>query len=292
MSSKKIISFQGRPGAYSDLACREVCPDSETLPCRTFEDTLSAVHEGKAHMALIPIDNSIAGRVADIHHLLPNSNLHIIAEHFQPIHHHLLAVKGAKLGDVKIVRSHIHALSQCRNFLKKHGIRPIVHVDTAGGAEDIAKNALKEEAAIASSLAGEVYNLDSLSGNIEDISHNTTRFLLMSPQPVMPPVSDEMVVTSFVFRVRNLPAALFKAMGGFATNGVNMTKLESYLVDGTFTAAQFYADIEGHPSDKSVILAMEELKFFSEEVKILGVYPAHPYRQEMESIKTEKFSHE
>ena len=277
--TKDLIAFQGEIGANSDLACRQVRPDMTTLPCNTFEDTFAAVSNGEAALALIPIDNSVAGRVADIHHLLPNSGLHIIGEHFQRVEHHLLAVKGSTIGDLVNVHSHVHALNQCRNFIQKHGINPVVHVDTAAAAREISERGEKEHGAIATGLAGEIYGLDSLQANIEDADHNTTRFLLMSPETMEISADTPAVVTSFVFRVRNVPAALYKSMGGFATNGVNMTKLESYMVDGEFSATQFYAEVDGHPTNQALQYALEELAFFSSEVRILGVFPAHPYRK-------------
>ncbi len=279
--SSNIIAFQGETGANSDIACRTVRPGMETLPCTSFEDTFAAVRDGKAAFAMIPIDNSVAGRVADIHHLLPESGLFIIGEHFQRVEHHLLAVKGAKLDELTHVHSHVHALNQCRNFIQDHGITPVVHVDTAAAARDIAERGEKQHAAIATGLAGEIYGLDSLAANIEDAEHNTTRFLLMSPEPVAVSPGDGELMTSFIFRVRNVPAALYKSLGGFATNGVNMTKLESYLVGGGFVAAQFYAEVDGHPEDRGVKFALEELAFFSHEVRILGTYPAHPFRKNM-----------
>ena len=277
--TKDLIAFQGEIGANSDLACRQVRPDMTTLPCNTFEDTFAAVSNGEAALALIPIDNSVAGRVADIHHLLPNSGLHIIGEHFQRVEHHLLAVKGSTIGDLVNVHSHVHALNQCRNFIQKHGINPVVHVDTAAAAREISERGEKEHGAIATGLAGEIYDLESLQANIEDADHNTTRFLLMSPETMEISADTPAVVTSFVFRVRNVPAALYKSMGGFATNGVNMTKLESYMVDGEFSATQFYAEVDGHPTSQALQYALEELAFFSSEVRILGVFPAHPYRK-------------
>ncbi|MBF0094671.1 MAG: prephenate dehydratase [Alphaproteobacteria bacterium] len=273
-----VISFQGFAGAYSHLACRAVFPGMEPLPRDSFEEAFDAVAEGLARFAMIPVENSVAGRVADIHHLLPDSKLHIVAEHFQPIHHCLLAPKGATLATIRTVHSHVHALSQCRKLIREMNIRPVVAVDTAGAAAEIAREGDITKAAIASELAGELHGLVSLRANIEDAPHNTTRFLIMAREPIDPSPREGAVVTSFVFGVRNVPAALYKALGGFATNGVNMTKLESYLVDGDFVAAQFYADVEGHPSERNVSLAMEELAFFSREVKVLGVYPAHPYR--------------
>ncbi|MSO92404.1 MAG: prephenate dehydratase [Rhodospirillales bacterium] len=276
-SAKNRIAFQGMAGAYSDFACRHAYPKMTPLPCRTFDDAFAAVRRGRARLAMIPIENSVAGRVADIHHLLPDSGLYIVGEHFQRVNHHLLAVKGAKLSDIKHVHSHIHALNQCRKLIKKLKLDAVVEVDTAGSAAKIAALGDRARAAIASSLAGQIHGLQSLKANIEDAEHNTTRFIVMSRTPAMPPAHAPHVITSFVFRVRNVPAALSKALGGFATNGVNMTKLESYL-RGDFVAAQFYADVEGHPERTNLKLAFEELRFFSREVTILGVYPAHPYR--------------
>jgi prephenate dehydratase len=273
------IAFQGAPGAYSDLACRTVFPGRTTLPCPSFEDTFAAVNEGRADLAMIPIENSSAGRVADIHHLLPESGLHIVGEHFQQVHHQLLAPQGATLETVKIVRSHVQALSQCRRFLLARGLKPVVHADTAGAAAEVAAQGDPSQAAIASSLAAETYGLQVLAADVHDSAHNTTRFIVMAREPMDPAPEDGLAITSFVFRVRSVPAALYKALGGFATNGVNITKLESYIVDGSFTVAQFYADIEGHPEQRLVRLALEELGFFSREVKILGVYPAGDFRK-------------
>jgi prephenate dehydratase len=274
-----LIAFQGAPGAYSDLACREVFPALTTLPCGGFEDAIAAVREGRAALAMLPVENSVAGRVADIHHLLPESGLHIIGEHFQRVNHHLLAPKGARLEGLKVVRSHVHALSQCRALVRALGLKAVVAVDTAGAAAEVAERGDLSEAAIASKLAGEIYGLVSLKENIEDAEHNTTRFLVMAREPRPAAQGSGLVVTSFVFRVRNVPAALYKALGGFATNGINMTKLESYMVGGRFTATQFYADVEGHPEDRPLKLALEELRFFSREVHILGVYSGHAYRR-------------
>lgn len=276
----KSIAFQGDIGANSDLACRRVYPGLTPLPCVTFEDTFAAVRDGQALLAMIPIDNSVAGRVADIHHLLPESGLHIVGEHFQRVEHQLLAVKGATLGDLKYVHSHVHALNQCRATIQKLGLIPTVHVDTAAAARDIAERGDMAHAAIASELAGQIYGLDCLRPNMEDAEHNTTRFLVMSREARQAGPESGEVVTSFVFRVRNVPAALYKALGGFATNSVNMTKLESYQLEGTFNATMFYADIEGHPAERSVQLALEELSFFSSEKRVLGTYPASPYRAE------------
>lgn len=277
--NSNVIAFQGVAGAYSDMACRAVHPDMATLPCGTFEDTFAAVREGRAALAMIPIENSSSGRVADIHHLLPDSGLHIIAEHFQVVHHQLLAAKGASLETVKTVRSHVQALSQCREFIRAHGLKAVAHVDTAGAAAEVAKLNDPSQAAIASELAAELHGLAILMRDVHDAADNTTRFLIMAEEPIDPEADAGPVITSFVFRVRSVPAALYKALGGFATNGINITKLESYIVDGGFTVAQFYADVEGHPDHRLVRLALEELGFFSREVKILGVYPASPFRQ-------------
>lgn len=278
MPDSNTISFQGAPGAYSHLACRTVFPQMDALPCAAFEDAIAAVHERRARLAMIPIENSVAGRVADIHHLMPSSGLHIIGEHFQRINHCLLGLPGATLKDIRSVRSHVHALSQCRKLIRQMGVKAVVSADTAGAAAEIAERKDPSIAAIASELAGEIYGLTPLKQDIEDAEHNTTRFLILAREPITPDPKAGPVVTTFVFRVRNRPAALYKAMGGFATNGVNMTKLESYQIDGTFTATLFYADVEGHPEERNLRLALEELDFFSREVKILGVYPAHPYR--------------
>jgi len=276
---KNTIAFQGEPGAYSDLACRTACPDMATLPCDTFEDTFAAVGEGRAGKAMIAIDNSVAGRVADVHHLMPESGLHIVGEHFQRVVHHLLAPKGATLKTLKTVHSHVHALPQCRKLIRELGLKAIVHADTAGAAADVAKLGDPTQAAIASELAGQIYGLVSLRADVADTPNNTTRFVIMQRDPYDPDPAAGPVLTSFVFRVRSVPAALYKALGGFATNGVNIVKLESYMVDAWFTVAQFYAEIEGHPDQRSVRLAMEELGFFSREVKILNVYPTNPFRQ-------------
>ena len=277
----RTIAFQGAHGAYSDLACRTAYPEWTSLPCGSFDGAFRAVDEGRAALAMIPIENSLAGRVADIHHLLPGTGLHIIGEHFQRVQHQLLAPPGATLQTIKRVRSHVHALGQCRMAFKRLGLEAIVHADTAGAAADLAKSGDIEEAAVASTLASELYGLQILEADIEDASHNTTRFIVLSREPVRPAVNgDTRKITTFIFRVRNVPAALFKAMGGFATNGVNMTKLESYMVEGEFTATQFYVDVEGHPDQASLRNALEELEFFSREVRILGVYPAHAFRAE------------
>ena len=273
-----LISFQGAPGANSDIACREAYPDMTTLPCRTFQDAFRAVQSGGAKLAMIPIDNTVAGRVADIHHLLPESGRHIIGEYFLRINHQLLGLPEAELSDIKEVHSHVHALNQCRKLIDELGLKAIVHADTAAAAADIAQWRDKSKASISTRLAADVYGLKILRSDIEDAEHNTTRFIVLSRDATEPPAEAADVITSFVFKVRNIPAALYKAMGGFATNGVNMTKLESYVGEG-FVVAQFYAEVEGRPEDKGLALALEELDFFSEQVNILGVYPADPYRR-------------
>jgi prephenate dehydratase len=281
MSQQPKIAFQGEPGANSHIACREAFPDYEPLPCHTFEDAFQAVSGGQAALAMIPIENSLAGRVADIHHLMPASNLYIIGEHFLRVHHQLLVVPGAKEADLKFVSSHVHALGQCRKVINALGLRALVAADTAGSARELKESGDRTRAAIATTLAADIYGLEILRRDIEDEEHNTTRFLILSPQPDDAEPEDGPVVTTFVFRVRNVPAALYKALGGFATNGVNMTKLESYQIEGQFSATQFYADIEGHPSERSVRLALEELEFFTTHLRVLGVYKSSPYRAEI-----------
>lgn len=277
----KTIAFQGELGANSHIACKEAFPDHEPLACRVFEDAFATVALGQARLAMIPIDNSVAGRVADIHHLMPHSKLYIVAEHFLRVHHQLLGLKGASLSDIKTVRSHIHALGQCRDIIRKLNLQSIVSADTAGAAREIAALKDPSAAAIATALAGEIYGLETLKANVEDEEHNTTRFIVLSAEPDDAEPEDAPVITSFIFRVRNVPAALYKALGGFATNGVNMIKLESYQLEGQFAATQFYADIEGHPQERPVRLALEELQFFTSHMRILGVYKAHPYRAEI-----------
>ena len=277
MTDKGRIGFQGEPGAYSHLACRDAYPAMEPVPYASFEDTFAGAASGDVELAMIPIENSLGGRVADIHHLLPESNLHIVAEHFQSVQHSLLAVPGATLESIRHVESHVQALAQCRRFVRDLGAQPVTTADTAGAARHVAERGDSTIAAIASDLAGEIYGLEALLARIEDHHENTTRFVVMAREPSRPdPVWP--CVTSIVFQVRSVPAALYKALGGFATNGVNITKLESYIVDASFTVAQFYAEFEGHVEHRLVKLALEELEFFSEEVSILGVYPAHPFR--------------
>jgi len=268
------IAFQGEPGAYSHQACHETRPEMEAMPCRTFEDVIDAVQTGEAEQCMLPVENSTYGRVADIHRLLPASGLHIVDEAFVRVHINLLAIPGASLGQIKRAKSHLVLLPQCARFLKENGIEGKVSPDNARAAREVSEEGDPETAALASELAGQIYGLDVLARHIEDHGKNTTRFLVMARQPDLSRRGDHGMMTTFVFRVRNIPAALYKAMGGFATNGVNMTKLESYMVDGSFSATQFYADIQGHPDDRSVQLALEELSFFTSQVEILGTYPA------------------
>ncbi|NKX40806.1 prephenate dehydratase [Rhodobacteraceae bacterium R_SAG2] len=269
------IAIQGELGSYSHEACRNERPDMDVLPCRNFEDAINAVRSGEADLAMLPVENSTYGRVADIHRLLPHSGLHIIDETFVRVHINVLGVPGAKLEDITDAHSHLVLLPQCARFLNENNIRGRVSPDNARAARDVAEAKDKTHAALASELAGEIYGLDVLARHIEDQGDNTTRFLTMSRTPDHSRRGEHGMITSFVFEVRNIPAALYKAMGGFATNGVNMTKLESYMVGGSFTATQFYADIDGHPDDPNVRLAMDELAYFTTNIEILGVYPAN-----------------
>ncbi len=276
---KQTIAFQGFLGAYSDMACRQVFPEAQTMPCETFDEAFATLMSGQSDLAMIPVDNTLAGRVADVHRLIPETGVHIIGEHFQPIRHALLGVKGSKIEDLKTVHSHIHALPQCREVIKKLGLKSEVHADTAGAAQEIAELKDKTQAAIASELAAEIYDLDVLEMDVQDADHNTTRFLILSRDAFIPAIEkNKTYMTSFIFEVRNIPASLYKALGGFATNGINMVKLESY-VDKSFQAAQFYADVIGHPEERSLQLAMEELGFFAKEVHLLGTYEAHSFRK-------------
>lgn len=268
------IAFQGELGAYSHQACQAVYPNAQAVACKTFESAIATVKRGDADIAMLPVENSTYGRVADIHYLLPESGLHIIGEHFERVHINLMGVPGAKLEDVKSAKSHTVLLGQCRKFLKQHKLNPVTGADTAGAAKDIAALGDKTQGALAGDLAAEIYGLEVLAHHIEDNQNNTTRFLIMSPDPVETPQSDKELITTFVFHVRNIPAALYKAMGGFATNGVNMVKLESYMIGGSFTATQFYADIVGHPDDAPVRRALDELGYFTTHLEILGVYAA------------------
>jgi prephenate dehydratase len=281
MTEKPKIAYQGEAGANSDIACRDAFPDHEPLPCASFEDAFAAVTDGIAGLGMIPIENSIAGRVADIHHFLPNSGLHIIGEYFLPIHFQLMAPRGATRETLRGVYSHVHALGQCRKVIRDLGLAAHTAGDTAGAAREVAEWNDPTKAALAPRLAADIYGLDIIAENVEDEAHNTTRFVILSRTPRWPAPNNGPTMTSFVFRVRNVPAALYKALGGFATNGVNMTKLESYMVDGEFAATRFLADVDGHPDEPALARAFEELRFFSKEVEIIGVYPAHRFRLEM-----------
>lgn len=280
MTTGRIIAFQGVPGAYSDLACRHAYPGWTTLPCPSFEAAMLAVKDGRADLAMLPCENSLAGRVPDIHRLLPESGLFVVGEHFERVEHCLLAPRGATIGTLRRAHSHPVALGQVLNLLKELSLEPVIEADTAGAAKLVAERGGVEDAAIASALAAETYGLEILRRNVEDAAHNTTRFYVMARQaePVPAPDAPGEWVTTFVFRVRSIPGALYKALGGFATNGVNMTKLESYMLDGRFFAVQFLCDVDGHPGQPALARALEELRFFSRELRVLGSYPAHAYR--------------
>jgi prephenate dehydratase len=275
------IAYQGEPGANSHIACQQAYRNYEPLACPTFEDAFAAVRTGRAALAMIPIDNSVAGRVADIHHLMPASRLHIVAEWFLPVQHQLMAPKKATLRTIKTVESHVHALGQCRNIIRTLGVKAVVAADTAGAAREVAEAGDISRAALATKLAAKIYRLKILKKDVADAKHNTTRFVVLAREPKWASRKEKRAITTFVFQVRNIPAALYKALGGFATNGVNMTKLESYMVDGSFSATQFYADVQGHPKQRGLELALEELEFVSQpkSLRILGVYPAHRFRE-------------
>ena len=280
INKAKRVAFQGEPGAYANLAAREVLPHALAVPCPTFEDAAQAVRSGETDLCIIPVENSLMGRIADIHHLLPDAGLHIVGEHFLRIQHQLLGLKGARIEGLKRVFSQGPALAQCLKIIRELKLKAENWHDTAGSAHHVAELKDPNVAAIASALAGQLYGLEVLRANVEDESHNMTRFLIMSREPDDAP-NEGKIITTFVFRVRNVPAALYKAMGGFATNGVNMTKLESYQIGGSFNATQFYADIEGHPEDRPVKLALEELAFFTSKLTVLGIYPASPLRDQL-----------
>ncbi|WP_310621850.1 prephenate dehydratase [Flexibacterium corallicola] len=281
MSEQRKIVFQGEIGANSHMACNSVYPDFDAIPCATFEDCFHAVEEGQADLAMIPIENSVAGRVADIHHLLPKSSLHIIGEYFMPIRFQLMGLKGAKLKNLTHVQSHVMGLGQCRNIIRENKITAVVGADTAGSARQIAEKGDPNWGALAPELAANVYDLEIIARDVEDESHNTTRFVILSRDDRRTVRTGQQTITTFIFRVRNVSAALYKSLGGFATNSVNMTKLESYQLEGQFFASMFYADVEGHPDDPNVALALEELNFYSAELKILGVYNASPFREKI-----------
>ena len=277
--AERTVAFQGHPGAYSHLACAEALPDWQPLPCATFQDAFAAVTGKRAGLGMIPIENTLAGRVADIHTLLPESDLFIVGEHFQRVNHNLMVIPGGTLDDVREVHSHIHALPQCRRIIAELGLKPVVHADTAGACQMVAERGDPSIAAIGSSLAADIYGLDIVRRDVQDVPNNVTRFVLLSREHRVPPLDAAGgVMTTFIFEVRSRPAALYKALGGFATTGINMTKLESYLHGGRFEQAQFLADIEGHPESQSVRYAFEELRFFSTRVQVLGVYPRGAYR--------------
>jgi prephenate dehydratase len=281
ISRAKRVAFQGESGAYANLAAREALPHALAVPRPTFDDAVAAVRDGETDLCIIPVENSLHGRIADIHHLLPDAGLYIVGEHFLRIQHQLLGLKGATLAGLKTVMSQGPALGQCRKLIREMKLTAQNWHDTAGSARHVAELKDPSVAAIASSLAGDIYGLEILKANVEDETHNMTRFLIMAREPDDAAHDGTPVITTFIFRVRNVPAALYKALGGFATNGVNMMKLESYQLGGSFNATQFYADIEGHPEDRSVRLALEELQFFTGKLAILGVYPAHRFRKEM-----------
>lgn len=278
--TQPLIAFQGVEGAYSHIACKNACPDYQPLACSRFSGMISAVQDEQAELAMVPVENSTAGRVSDIHHILPESGLHIIGEHYQPVSHRLLGVAGASLSDITEVHSHEQGLAQCRHELMQLGIKPVIHPDTAGAAKDIALRGDKHVGAIASSLAAEIYGLEVLKEDINDSAENTTRFLIMSRSPKTPP-ADLPAMTTMIFQVRSVPAVLYKALGGFATNGINLTKLESYMIGNQFEAAQFYIDCEGHIESDALKMALEELRFYcvNDGIQILGCYPASPSRQ-------------
>ena len=280
IANAKRVAFQGEPGAYANLAAREAVPHASAIPKPTFEDAIEAAKSGDTDLVIIPVENSLIGRIADIHHLLPDSGLHIVGEHFLPIRHQLLGLKDAKLEDIKSVYSQAPALAQCRTILRDRKLVAHNWYDTAGSAKHIAELGDKSAAAIASTLAAEFYGLKILQADVEDEHHNATRFLIMSRQDERAPNKGK-VVTSFIFQVKNAPAALYKALGAFATNGVNMTKLESYQLGGSFNATQFYADIQGHPDEPNVAAALKELEFQTAKMSVMGVYPASPFREDM-----------
>ena len=283
LDTPQKIAFQGVPGAYSHMACQAVKPNMDAIACGSFEDMLNRVQDGQATLAMVPVENSTAGRVADIHHLLPESGLYIIGEHFQRVNHHLLAPRGSQIDKLKTVHSHAQGLAQCRQHIRKLGLIPIMHADTAGAAKDVAETGDPSVAAVASRLAAEIYDLDIIIDSLEDDKRNTTRFLVMAADPIVPEISDAAMITTLVFQLRSVPAALYKALGGFATNGINLTKLESYLRPGVNERAKFYMDVEGHIDEPAMINAMEELQFYcvKDEVRVLGTYAASSDRHQL-----------
>ena len=283
LDAPQKIAFQGVPGAYSHMACQAVKPNMDAIACASFEDMLNRVQDGQATLAMVPVENSTAGRVADIHHLLPESGLYIIGEHFQRVNHHLLAPRGSQIDKLKTVHSHAQGLAQCRQHIRKLGLIPIMHADTAGAAKDVAETGDPSVAAVASRLAAEIYDLDIIIDSLEDDKRNTTRFLVMAADPIVPEISDAAMITTLVFQLRSVPAALYKALGGFATNGINLTKLESYLRPGVNERAKFYMDVEGHIDEPAMINAMDELQFYcvKDEVRVLGTYAASSDRHQL-----------
>ena len=279
------IAFQGELGAYSHQACAQARPGFEPVPCQTFEDVVEMTRSGEVDLGMLAVENSTYGRVADVHSLLPKAGLHIVDEAFVRVHVNLLGVKGATVEDVREAHGHVVILPQCAGFLKSHGIKGVVSSDNARAAREVAEAGDPSRAALASELAAEIYGLKVLVPQIEDQKNNTTRFLVMARE-ADPSRRADLMITTFTFRVRNIPAALYKALGGFATNGVNMTKLESYMVGGSFTATEFYADIEGHPEDPHVARALEELDYFTSSLNVLGVYPADPLRASQRAAQT------
>ena len=278
MSKKTKVAFQGEKGAYSHLACLEVFPKDEAIGCPTFEEAFQLASDNSEYRIVIPIENSLAGRVADIHYLIPKYKLQIHAEHFQKVSHNLLGVKGTKLKDIKTVRSHAQAIGQCRKIIVENNFKPIISADTAGSAKYISEKNDKSESAIASELAAKIYNLEVLKSNIEDESGNITRFFVMGKESKHPELENKKYITSCIFKLKSIPAALYKALGGFATNGVNLCKLESFSVKNTFDQFNFYIDIEGHIEDPSLQKALEELGFHTQKLDVLGVYEAHQFR--------------
>ena len=280
MTDKKgIIAYQGFPGAYSHLACSRVRPDFEAFACNTFAEAMFMVERGEADLGMIPLENSTAGRVEEIYRLMPKTQLHIIGEHFEPVNHCLLALPGTKIEDLRTVSSHPQALAQCDTNLKELGLKPIAALDTAGSAADLAAHPRPDHAVIASSLAAELYNLEILRENFQDKQGNTTRFMVLAKESLIPEyVADQHFITTIMFSVRNIPASLYKALGGFATNGINMIKLESYMESSTMQVSSFHLDVEGHPQNHSMQYALQELHFFAKSVRIIGTYPAHHFR--------------
>ncbi|MDO6564279.1 prephenate dehydratase [Amphritea sp. 1_MG-2023] len=285
-ATPNIIAFQGVEGAYSHLSCRRVFPTMEAFACETFVEAMLMVVQGKSKLAMIPLENSTAGRVEEIYRLMPKSQLHIIGEHFEPVNHCLLGVKGGSIEQLKTVSSHPQALAQCDSHIKQLNIEPIAGFDTAGSAFELAQNPDPSHAAIASSLAAELYNLDILQENFQDVTGNTTRFLILSREQGIPErKADTAYITSLMFTVRNIPAALYKALGGFATNGINMVKLESYIRNGLTKGASFHLDVEGHPDDRMMQYALQELAFFTKEMRNLGTYEAHEFRAQNQFLQ-------